>query len=144
MGKLMGAKKQIFQENLKHNGQANRGQLIVRTQAIQQSNLCAKIALKWQNIHDVAGSMCCESQVPYYCEIQREIPGTQNFATIHRYPIQYRGKQQLIQEQDFPISTLCNGDKNLRLKIRLVSDQNVELNGAICSINDLEQGQTTQ
>ena len=47
MGKLMGAKKQIFTQKLSYQGQQNRGDLIVRTQAIQQSNLCAKMSLKW-------------------------------------------------------------------------------------------------
>ena len=45
MGQLMGALKQTFTADLKKNGQANRGQLIVRTQAIQQSNEVAKMSV---------------------------------------------------------------------------------------------------
>lgn len=44
-----------------------------------------------------------------------------------------------------PLASLCNADKNARIKFRLVSVHNdsVELNTAICSVKDLIEGKTT-
>ena len=47
MGKLMGAKKQTWQANLAYNGNANCGEIIVRTQALATSNEVAKMSLRW-------------------------------------------------------------------------------------------------
>lgn len=52
MGKLMGAKKQMWTDDLRHEGQANRGKIIVRTQALQMSNEVAKWRLKWQGVRN--------------------------------------------------------------------------------------------
>ena len=65
MGKLMGAPKQTFNANLTYQNKANRGQLIVRTQAIQQTNMVAKWALRLQNLSNMGGGclgMCAERQ----------------------------------------------------------------------------------
>ncbi len=69
MGKLMGAKKQIYTEKLSYQGQQGRGDLIVRTQAIQQSNICAQMRLKWSSINDEEGACCFTSPVRYHCDI---------------------------------------------------------------------------
>ena len=45
MGNLMGAKKQTWTANLEQGSNKNRGQIIVRTQAIQQSNYEAKFTM---------------------------------------------------------------------------------------------------
>ena len=50
MGKLMGAKKQMFTSNLSHEGRSDRGQLIVRTQAVAVSNEVARLNMKWNNV----------------------------------------------------------------------------------------------
>ena len=55
MGKLMGAKKQTWTGDLMHEGQGNRGQIIVRTCAVQQSNEVAKWRLKWDGVRNVEG-----------------------------------------------------------------------------------------
>ena len=49
MGNLMGASRQTWTSNLTINGNTavNRGQIIVRTEAIEQSNLVAKWCLRW-------------------------------------------------------------------------------------------------
>jgi len=38
LGSLMGAPRQLWQKDLTYNGQGKRGQLIVRTEAIQETN----------------------------------------------------------------------------------------------------------
>lgn len=89
MGKLMGAKRQIWTENLTFEGRANRGQIIVRTQAIIQSNEVVKWRLKWQNVRNVEGGCLgmCGSTCFYNCEIQKEVPGAANsFVTAVKVP----------------------------------------------------------
>ena len=50
MGQLMGAKKQMWTANLSYQGNStNRGQIIVRTQALETSNEVAKFSLRVQN-----------------------------------------------------------------------------------------------
>ena len=50
MGKLMGAKKQMWTANLSYQGNSvNRGEIIVRTQAMETSNEVAKFSLRVQN-----------------------------------------------------------------------------------------------
>jgi len=63
------------------------------------SNECAKMTLKWQNVHNkVPAMICCSETVPYFCEIQKEVPGTNNFVTVFRYPMQYQGTNNNMRE----------------------------------------------
>ena len=67
----MGAKKQIWTENLTHEGKGGRGQIIVRTQAVSSSNEVAKWRLKWDNIKNFEGGCAgmCAAMCYYRCEI---------------------------------------------------------------------------
>ena len=50
MGQLMGAKKQVWTANLLYQGNStNRGEIIVRTQAMVTYNEVAKFSLRVQN-----------------------------------------------------------------------------------------------
>ena len=55
MGSLMGAPRQTWTADLKHNGKAKRGQIIVRTQAIEETNMVAKWNLRWTQVQNVGG-----------------------------------------------------------------------------------------
>ena len=55
MGKLMGAKKQMHTANLEYQGNTNRGQIIVRCQAIEQTNEVAKWRLRLTNARNTTG-----------------------------------------------------------------------------------------
>ena len=90
MGSLMGAARQTWTGNLTLNGSnANRGQLIVRTQAIQQSNLVAKWNLRWQNVQNTGGGCMgmCSERIFYRAQIMKEVPGSADrFATVVTVP----------------------------------------------------------
>ena len=77
MGSLMGAVRQTYTANLTHNGNAGRGQLIVRTQAIEHSNFVAKWSLNWRNVRNMTGGCMgmCEERGLYRCTIMKEVPG---------------------------------------------------------------------
>ena len=47
MGALMGAKAQTFSAPLVYKGNANRGTIIIRAEAIQESNANAEFAFRW-------------------------------------------------------------------------------------------------
>ena len=89
MGKLMGAKQQTWTANLAYRGDSTkRGQIIVRTQAVQQSNEVAKWTLRWQNLNNLSGGCIgmCQERSYYRCEILKEVPGTDNFVVVSRSP----------------------------------------------------------
>ena len=52
MGQLMGARAQTFNGNLSFKGQSNRGQIIVRTEAIQESNEWISYRMRVQNANN--------------------------------------------------------------------------------------------
>ena len=87
MGQIMGARAQMYQANLTHHGNANRGQIIVRSEAVQQSNEAVKIALQIQNANNVAGGcmgMCAEP-VNYRLQIQKQVGDSDNFAACYTH-----------------------------------------------------------
>lgn len=123
MGSLMGAKKQTFTADLSHQGKQNRGQLIVRTQAIEQSNLVACMQLTWQNVHNVAGGCLgmCQDPTPYVCRIMKSVVGQDDrFVTVAQVPGQYNTAQARMPFQEVPLAQLCSvSNKQERLKICL-------------------------
>jgi len=68
MGKIMGAKAQMFTGDLVHNGAGNRGQIIVRSEAIAQSNEAIRMDIRLQNVNNVTpGCMGMCNEVVNYC-----------------------------------------------------------------------------
>ena len=100
MGKLMGAKKQTWTANLTYQGNSNRGEIIVRTQAMEMSNEVAKFSLRVQNAQNLGGGCIgmCQERTYYRCEIMSEIPGTQNFAVKARIPGEFNTPDLRITE----------------------------------------------
>ena len=113
MGKLMGAPKQTWTANLQINGQGNRGQIIVRTQAVQQSNEVAKFSIRLTNVHNISGGCMgmCQGREDYICQIQKEVPGTNNFAAAVTVPGQFNTADVNLPEMVIPLGQLCNADK---------------------------------
>ena len=63
MGAIMGARSQVLTENLSHKGNSNRGQIIIRSEAVRQSNEWVKMRLTVQNANNMEGGcmgMCQE------------------------------------------------------------------------------------
>jgi len=76
IGKIMGSKAQTFQAEIMNDNKKS-GQLIVRAEAIQESNLALAYSVRWTNVNNtIAGCMgLCNETVRYCMEIQREIKG---------------------------------------------------------------------
>ena len=146
MGKLMGAKKQTWTGDLLHEGQGNRGQIIVRTCAVQQSNEVAKWRLKWDGIRNVEGGCAgmCGSPCFYRCEIHKEVPGNNgNFVTAVKVPGVFNSPMVNMPEQIIPLGQLCNADKSNRIKFAIVSNVTGKiLHEAVTSVSELESGRT--
>lgn len=86
----------------------------------------------------------CQERCLYAIEIMKEIPGfANNFAVSARYSGQYNSTELTLPERMFPLSSLCNADKNVRIKIAVVSARGKELVSGITSVRDLESGQTS-
>ena len=67
MGNIMGAKAQMLTQPLEgKNGKKDAGQIVVRAEAVQESNECATFHLQWRNVNNMqAGCMgMCPEQVP--------------------------------------------------------------------------------
>ena len=82
MGSLMGARAQMWQGNLNYMGMDNRGQIIVRTEAVKSSNEAVKINCRVHNPNN-EGAGClgmCKDKFAYRFEVQKAVPGTSNFA----------------------------------------------------------------
>ena len=145
MGALMGAAKQTWTKDLMQGGQGNRGQIIVRTQAVQQSNECAKFNVRVTNANNVAGGcmgMCAE-RAHFICEIQKEVPGTNNFVTSVTLPGQFNTADVNMQEKTVTLGELCNADKDSRLKVVLKNPAtNTIFNEAFTSVTQLVSGNT--
>lgn len=71
MGNLMGASKQMWTGNLEWEYNMNRGQIIVRTEAVQTSSEAVRLQPKVMNPNnETAGFLgCCTETFPYRFEI---------------------------------------------------------------------------
>ena len=85
MGALMGAKAQTFSSPLTHGGSSkNRGTIIIRAEAVQESNSNAEFAFRWQNLNNFSSGFIGigKKRKAVRFEIGRQIPGTEKFAEI--------------------------------------------------------------
>ena len=128
-----------------HNGASNRGQIIVRTQAIAQSNEVAKMRLRWSQVAETQGGCIgmCGERAFYVGEVHQEVPGTNNFARVASFPNQFNGPTVMLPERIFPLAQLCNADKQARIKFALANRQGREFYSVITSVSELESGKTT-
>lgn len=137
MGDLMGARSQVYQANLSHKGNANCGQIVVRTEAVAQSNTAVKFGLRVQSVNNVGGGcmgMCAEP-FPYYVQISKEVAGSDAFVTAARFPGMLRGDGQL-PAVVFSLTQLCNANPDLRLKFSLRNaNTNAEFNSFVATLS---------
>ena len=81
LGALMGARNQLFMDRLSRNGSEKKnGVLIVRVEAVAESNMAAKFQLKWTNVNNTTRGCfgMCQGKRLYRFTIQRLVPGTKN------------------------------------------------------------------
>ena len=117
MGAVMGAKAQMFQGTLTKSGASgSQGQLIVRAEAVQSSNVSARFKFRWQNLNNLSAGFIGigRKRMGVRFEIGRQIPGTNNFAEIF---CSANIKQRDSPDFDLPLQTislqkLCNNNKD--------------------------------
>jgi len=84
----------------------------------------------------------CSTRSFYRIEIMREIPGTNNFVRSCVMPGQFNIPDVIMPEITLPLASICNTDKSARIKFVIVSNNGVEFNSGITTINDLVAGRT--
>lgn len=82
MGKIIGAKAQVWTGNLLHKDR-DGGKIIVRSEVVQQSNECIRFDATVRNAGNVeAGCMgLCEEPFRYRMVIRKRVPGSDAFTT---------------------------------------------------------------
>ena len=126
MGQLMGAKQQTFQSELTHDGEASgRGQIIVRTQAIQSSYEIIKWRLNWRGIKNKVGGCLgmCPERIDWQCRIQKEVPGTDKFVTVVTLPGSFSESDWHMQMHKMTLTELCNSQKGSQIKFQVVGPE---------------------
>lgn len=110
----MGAKKQIYTAELTYQGQGKRGTIIIRAQAVQQTNEVIKMGINWRNINTgVPGCMgMCPTPSPFHLEILKEVPDTGSFVVAMRHPANYLATQRevTITSQVHSLAQICDGN----------------------------------
>lgn len=117
MGQLMGARAQTWTGNLSHKGQANRGQVIVRTEAVKESNEWASFEVRADDVNNVGGGCLgmCGEPMRYKLEIQKQAPGSDNYVTS--WTSQHTQlRQGWTEKHSIPLSQICNADKDVSIR----------------------------
>ena len=149
MGAVMGAKKQMFESPLQANGSSNRGKIIVRAEAVQSSNFCARFRLRWQNLNNLSAGFIGigRKRMTVRFEIGRQIPGTNKFAEI------WCSRNFKQQSPDFDISMqqqtlakLCNNNRDAKIRFSVWTKTGDKMiNEVQISVNQIaDGGQTIQ
>ena len=88
MGALMGARKQMYMDRLSKNGSEKKnGIIIIRSEAVDESNSVAQYQFKWSNVNNkTAGFLgMCQAQRFYRFTVERRIPDSKKiFAIVSR------------------------------------------------------------
>ena len=91
MGTIMGAKDQMYEQDLETNtdfagfygDSSKRGKIIVRVEPVQKSNFHARFKMVWRKLNNRRRFSCFNKWEQVRFEIGRNIPGTTNFVTIY-------------------------------------------------------------
>jgi len=73
--------------------------------------------MRLQNVNNLSGGcmgMCLEP-APFVIEIQKPVPGSNNFATVVTCPGIFRGSVN-VPKQIIPLAQLCNSDPKVNLR----------------------------
>lgn len=74
VGAIMGAKAQCLEKELQVKGSsASRGRLVVRAEAVQQSNECYHMQFKWDNAGNVTSGCCGATINPVKFQFYRKV-----------------------------------------------------------------------
>ena len=108
--------------NLAYNGKAG-GQIIVRGEAIQQSNEAFRFTMSVRSLNNTGGGCMgmCQEAIGYRMAAQKMVPGTNNFATVWSSPDMKRTADASFKETTIALSQLCNADKNAQIRFAPIS-----------------------
>lgn len=82
----------------------------------------------------------CQEMWEYRVEAQKEIPGTQNFATVHNFG-QTQNADHSWQQTTLNLSELCRNNPETRIKFVCKREgDNFEFNSCVTSVNALNRG----
>jgi len=128
LGNVMGSKNQTMTGQLRiARSNANRGQIIVRAEAVSESNHVIIYQITAHGLANKGGGcagMCSEVR-PVFYEIQREVGGvgSGHFVTSYSSPPAFGTQDPVWLPHKIRLSKFSNGDPNARVKIRLVSNR---------------------
>ena len=145
VGALMGAKNQVFMDRLQsQDGEVKRiGVLIVRVEAVTESNQAAKFKFKWSHVNNLIPGCfgMCKVKNKYRFTIERQAVGVK--MTKNQF---IKVKQSLLYEEDEVttpkqelhwLTDICNNNKTAPIKFAIVSESGKELNSVVTSIEEM-------
>ena len=80
----------------------------------------------------------CGETVPYCCEIQKQVPGTETFAVASRIPATPK-------DVTIPLPVLCNNDRQSRLKFTtnsMKAGSNKQFSAVEATLNEIIEGRS--
>lgn len=142
LGNIMGSRNQTVTAELKIDSsqQGKRGQIMVRAEAVQQSNHTIVYQISGTELPNIEGGCLgmCSSVVGVHYEIEREIgSGSGHFATAYKSIKAHGTTNPLWTVHKIRMSKLSGGNPNTRLRIRFVVGENKEIGYIMTSPSEL-------
>jgi len=143
MGDIMGARGQCLAKDLKRTASDTdkRGQIIVRGEGVQESNLAVNMKLDWANLNNVAGGCMgmCPETMSTKIKIERNVGGTYKKVWEGKYTSTEGRNNATISKMG--ITELCNCDDDAELRVCVVNNSNTEINAITTSLGRLKRGE---
>ena len=95
----------------------------MRTEAVATSNEVIKLRASVENANNSGGGCLgmCRETVDYRLVVQKNVPGTDNFADCARLSNWTRNTSLTTGEHIVPLTALCNGNKDQRIQFALIN-----------------------
>lgn len=124
LGKIMGSRGQTLTANLLHNGQGNRGEIIVRGDTLNESNKWVQWLIKgeaWPNLDSGCLGMCSTMHPVRYefCRGNPNVPGQWN--CVWQSEIAHNTNNPVFKPNKLSLSMLTNGREDVPFRINIVS-----------------------
>ena len=131
-------------DRLSRNGSVKKnGVIIVRVEAVTESNMAAKFKMKWSNVNNVTKGCLgmCSAKKQYRFTIERLVFGTKNqFVVANKSALQLDGEVSAPKVEFHYLTDICNNNKEAPIKFGIVTESGKEINAVITTINELEGG----
>ena len=145
LGSILHSKNQTFMDRLQFQGSEKKiGQIIVRAEPVEETNMAATFKLEWSNVNNIGGGCIgmCGRRQSYRYTIERKIPNTERFVIVKKsYPYKEQTFGKPAQEVMF-VSDLCNNDDSIiKFAIRKDTDKMQEINSVQTTLKALKESQ---